>query len=208
MQDLAGGHHGNAIGQGQGFFLIVGDENEGDPGFFLHALEFDLHFLAQLEVQGRQRFIQQQHFGFRRQGPGQSHPLLLAAGQFGRFAFGQVLHLHQREHFLDPLRDQFAIKALHLEAEGDILRNTHVRKQRVTLEHRVDPTLERRQIVDRLAREADLTVADMLEAGDGAQQGGFAAAGGAEQGEEFVVGNVHRDVIEGWCQPRIVGISL
>ncbi|MCY1244229.1 hypothetical protein D9M72_572920 [compost metagenome] len=52
LQDLAGGHHGDAIGQGQRFFLIVGDENEGDPGFFLYALEFDLHFLAQLEVQG------------------------------------------------------------------------------------------------------------------------------------------------------------
>ncbi|MNV64405.1 hypothetical protein D3C71_1570450 [compost metagenome] len=116
--------------------------------------------------------------------------------------------MHQREHFIDTLRNQFAFKTLHLEAEGDILRNTHVRKQRVTLEHRVDPTLERRQIVDRLAREADLTVADMLEAGDGAQQGGFAAAGGAEQGEEFVVGNVDRHVVQRRGQFRIVGIPL
>lgn len=98
--------------------------------------------------------------------------------------------MHQCEHFVDPLRNLLVIKTLHLKAEGDILRNTHVRKQRVALEYRVDPTLERRQVIDRFAREANLAVADVLEAGDGAQQGGFATAGRAEQGEELVVGNV------------------
>ncbi|MNG17487.1 hypothetical protein D3C84_1014770 [compost metagenome] len=58
----------------------MGDEDEGDAGFFLHALEFDLHFLAQLEVQRRQRLVEQQHLGLRRQGPGQRHALLLATG--------------------------------------------------------------------------------------------------------------------------------
>lgn len=116
--------------------------------------------------------------------------------------------MHQRQHLIDPLRDQLAIKTLHLEAEGDILRDTHVWKQRVALEHRVDPTLERRQIVDRLTGQANLALADMLEPGDCAQQGGLAAAGGAEQGEELVVGNVDRHIVEGWSQPRIVGIPF
>lgn len=116
--------------------------------------------------------------------------MLLTTGQLGGFALGQVLHLHQCQHLINALRNLLVIKTLHLEAEGDILRNTHVRKQRVALEHRVDPALERRQVIDRFARETDLALADLFEAGDGAQQGGFAAAGGAEQGEEFIVGNV------------------
>jgi len=82
------------------------------------------------------------------------------------------------------------IKALHLKAEGYILRDTHVGKQRVALEDGIDPTLERRQVIDRFARETNLAVADMFETGDGAQQGGFAAAGRAQQGKELVVGNV------------------
>lgn len=48
----------------------------------------------------------------------------------------------------------------------------------------------------------------MLEAGDSAQQGSLATAGRTEQGEELVVGDVHRHVVEGWSQPGIVGIPF
>lgn len=48
------------------------------------------------------------------------------------------------------------------------------------------PTLERRQVIDRFARQTDLAVADMFETGDGAQQGELAAARGAEQGEQLI----------------------
>ncbi|MNG10497.1 hypothetical protein D3C84_939690 [compost metagenome] len=65
-----------------------------------------------------------------------------------------------------------------------------MRKQRIALEDGIDPALERRQVVDRFAGETDLAIADVFETGDGAQQGGLATAGRAEQGEEFVVGNV------------------
>jgi hypothetical protein len=33
LQDLAGRHHGDAVRHGQRFFLVMGDEDEGDAGF-------------------------------------------------------------------------------------------------------------------------------------------------------------------------------
>ena len=46
---------------GQRFFLVVGDIDEGDARALLDALELDLHVLAQLEVQGAERLVEQQH---------------------------------------------------------------------------------------------------------------------------------------------------
>ena len=48
LLDFTDGHHRDAVGHHQCFFLIVGDENKGDTGFLLEALEFGTHGLTQL----------------------------------------------------------------------------------------------------------------------------------------------------------------
>ena len=79
LQDPAAAHHRDAVRHGQRLFLVVRHEHEGDAGLVLQPLELDLHLLAQLEVERRQRLVQQQHLRPRRQRPRQRHPLLLAA---------------------------------------------------------------------------------------------------------------------------------
>ena len=69
----------------------MGDKDKGDAGFQLQPLQFNLHFLAQLQVQRRKRFVQKQNLGRWGQSAGQGHPLLLAAGQLAGFAIGQRL---------------------------------------------------------------------------------------------------------------------
>ena len=73
------------------------------PDLGLDALELDLHLAAQLEVERAERLVEQQHLGVVDQGPGQRHPLLLAAGELGRLAAGEVRHLHQLERLLGAL---------------------------------------------------------------------------------------------------------
>ena len=41
-------HHRDPVGHGQRFLLVVGDEDEGDPGLFLDTLELDLQLPPQL----------------------------------------------------------------------------------------------------------------------------------------------------------------
>jgi hypothetical protein len=81
LQRLAAEHHGNAIGQRQRLLLIVGDEDEGDADGPLQGAQLNLHLLAQLLVQGAERFVQQQHLRPFDQRPGQGDTLALAAGK-------------------------------------------------------------------------------------------------------------------------------
>ena len=135
LQDAARVHHRDPVRHGQRLFLIVGDEDEGDAGFRLKALQFDLHFLAQLEIQRRKRLIQQQHLGPRRQGPRQRDALLLTAGNLARGAVRKRGHLHQLQHFADRLLYLALGPVLHLKPETDILGDGHVREQRIILKN-------------------------------------------------------------------------
>ena len=49
------------------------------PTRLLDCLEFDLHLLAQFQIQCAERLIEKQHFGMIDQGPGKSDPLTLSA---------------------------------------------------------------------------------------------------------------------------------
>ena len=84
--------------------------------------------------------------GLRRKRAGQRHALLLAAGQLVRIAVAEMRQLDQlaasrrrarRSPLCGTLRD--------LQAEGDVLRDRHVREQRIGLEHHADVALVRRR---------------------------------------------------------------
>ena len=51
------------------------------PRLLLHVFQLQLHLLAQLQVQGAQGFVQQEHLGLVDQRPGDGHTLLLSAGE-------------------------------------------------------------------------------------------------------------------------------
>ena len=71
----------------------MGDEDEGDAKLTLQRLQLVLHLFTQLVIQRRQGLIQQQQARFVDHCPGDSHPLLLAAGELMRFALGKLLQL-------------------------------------------------------------------------------------------------------------------
>ena len=73
------------------------------PTDVLQPHQLELHGLAQLGVERRQRLVQQQHPRPLDQGAGQSHALALAAGQLVRHAVGEPLHLDQRQGFRGAL---------------------------------------------------------------------------------------------------------
>src|SRR5690606_15622589 len=53
------------------------------------------------------------------------------------------------------------------------------------------------QAGDLLAVEADLAFVRKMESGNGTEQGGLAAAGGAQQKEEFARGDLEIEAVEG-----------
>ena len=70
-------HHHHPIGHFQGFFLVVGDENRGHVQVVVQAAQPAAQLFAHLGVQGTKRLVEQQHFGFDRQGAGQGNALAL-----------------------------------------------------------------------------------------------------------------------------------
>ena len=81
--------HGQAVAHGQRLLLVVGDVDEGDADLALDPLELQLHLLAQLQVQGAERLVQQQHLRLVHDRAGQRDPLPLAAGQLDRLAVAE-----------------------------------------------------------------------------------------------------------------------
>ena len=70
------------------------------------------------------------------------------------------------------------------QTERDVLKDRHVRKQRIRLEHRVDGSLVRLERGDVRAAEQNLSFGGVLKPRDKAQRRGLAAARGAEQRKE------------------------
>lgn len=129
------------------------DVHEGDADLGLDALELQLHLAAQLEVEGAEGLVEQQHLGGVDQGAGHGHALLLAAGELVRFLAGLLTELYEFQHVLDLLLH--ALDAAPAQTEGDVLEDVEVREEGVGLEDGVHRALVRREDRDVLVAEVD-----------------------------------------------------
>src|SRR5258706_15125136 len=77
-----------------------------------------------------------------------------------------------------------------MEGKTHVGRDRHVRVERVALEHHGDVAVLGIEVVDDPAVDGDRAAADVLEAGEHAQQRRLAAARGPDQHHELTVGDV------------------
>ena len=101
LYELAAVHDGDTTRHGHRLFLVMGDHHAGDADALKNIHHLKLHPVAQFFIQRAHRFIKQQQFRPLRQATRQRHALTLAAGKLVRLAFGELLHMHQRQHLLD-----------------------------------------------------------------------------------------------------------
>jgi hypothetical protein len=104
----------------------------------LQAADLGAHLRAQLRVEVRERFVEQQHARLDYDGARQGDALLLAAGKLVRHLFLVGRKPDQREHLGHGAAHGRAVHALDLQAVGDVLEHRKVRKQCVVLEHEPD----------------------------------------------------------------------
>ena len=88
-------HDGDAIGHRHRFFLVVGHEDERDPDLLLDPLELDLHLLAQLQVEGAERLVEEQDRRAVDQRARERDALRLAARDLVRLAILEAGQLDQ-----------------------------------------------------------------------------------------------------------------
>src|SRR5690606_14658624 len=132
-------HDHDLVGDFQRLFLVVRDEQAGHVQFIMQAAQPAPQFLAHLGIQRAERFVEQQHARFHRQGASQRNPLALATRQGGRTAVGQPVQLHQfqqpHDFFADPALVRPLGARLHPQAESDVLEYRHVLEERIVLEY-------------------------------------------------------------------------
>ena len=120
--------------------------------------------------------------------------------------FSKPGDIGQRHQFGDARRALPGRHAANLQAIADIVRHAHVGKKRVGLEHHADVAPLDRHRRHVLAVEQHLAAGvGQFEAGDNAQHGGLAAAGGTEQHQRFAAGDIER---RGFERARSVGKRL
>jgi hypothetical protein len=131
-------HDGNAIGQRRRLLLIVRHVKDRRTDLAMELAQFLLHFLPQVLVKRSERLVHEQQWRVVNDGPRQCHALLLPARKLGRHAFTKTAQPDHVQHARNASGDLTPWQPAHLKRKGDILRDRHVGKQRVVLEHHAD----------------------------------------------------------------------
>jgi hypothetical protein len=84
------------------------------------------------------------------------------------------------------------------EAKGHVIVNRHMGIKSVVLEDHRDIAVFRFHVVDQGIADEKLAGGDILETRDHAEGRGFAAAGGADKDNEFLVLDLHVEIADGF----------
>ena len=196
LLELALVHNDDAVRKRHGLLLIVGYEYDRDAEVALDFFQLLAHLLTDFCIERGERLVEQEQGGLEEQAARDGDTLLLAAGHLVRILLLAAAHGYESEHLLDVCVDLSLGHLAELEAEGEVFVNGHVRPQVVALEHHCGRALLGGQADDGLTIDGDVAARDVEEAADGAQDGGLAAAGGAEEGDDLTFVNIEVDVFD------------
>lgn len=145
LLDPAGVHDDNAVGDLNGFVLVVRDKEGRYLELPLELLDPAPELFADHGVQGAKRFVKQEDTRFDSKCARQGDSLTLPAGQLCRETIFESGQLNQTEELKDTLSDerrgQPILSTDNLQTERDILVNCHVTEQRIILKDETDPSL-------------------------------------------------------------------
>ena len=189
-------HDHDRVAHGEGLLLVVGDIDKGDAYLLLDALEFDLHILTQLEIQRTQRFVQQEYLGAVDKGTGDGNPLLLAAGEGMDRTLAVPGQVDQGQGLFHPLPQLRLGHFADAQTEGHVFKDVHVGEQGILLKDGIDLPLMRRNVINPHAVKKHVAGGRLLKAADDTERRGFAAPGGTEQREEFLVVDIKVDMVQ------------
>ena len=156
--------------------------------------QFRQQAFPQPGVQRPQRLVQHQQRRARRQTARQRHPLLFAARQRVDVAPPHAFQADQRKGFFGPFLNMGLPP--HAQAEGHVLRDSHVREQGIVLKHQAEIAPVHRHVAEVFALEQDRATVWRLQTRDDPQQRGLAAAAGPQQTDDFAGPYRKGDVVE------------
>ena len=191
---MAHGHAHDAVRQGQGLGLVMGNIEHGGAQPLMQQQDLAAGGAAQLGVQVGQRLVKQEDLGVAHDGASHGHALTLTAGQLGGLFVqlaGEAQDLRCGQHLL---MDHIGVLLAQGQGKGHVFIDGHVAVQGVVLEHHGHIAVLGGGLGDVPAIQEQLAARDILQAGHHAQGGGLAAAGRADQDDQLAVLDVHVEV--------------
>jgi hypothetical protein len=189
--------HGDAIRQRERLPLIVGHVDERGARLAVHAPQLRLHVQADLQVERRERLVEEQHPRTVDERTRERDALELPARELVSAPRPVALEANEREHLVDAPAHLVGRRPRDPEPEGDVLEDVEVGEERRALEDHVHRPSVGRQAGHVPPLEEDSPVARSDEAGDDPQERGLSAAGRAEERDELSVLEREGDVVEG-----------
>ena len=176
LKDTTIPHHDDPVGHGHGFDLIVSDEHRRRAEPMMQAFDLDAHLRAQLGIEVRERFVEEERGGVANHRPADGDALALAAREGRGPALQEVSRAERFCCLFDALLASRSSRASGVETEGDVVGHGHMRIDRVVLEHHGDVPVFRLKVIDDAPVDSDLAAADFLKSCNHPQRRRLAAS--------------------------------
>ena len=197
LLDLAVVEHGEAVAHRQRLLLVVRHVDERNAELLLDPLQLDLELLAELEIEGAERLVEQQRLRPVHERTGERDTLSLSARELRRLPVPEPFQPHERQDVLGAASALRSRHLLHAQPVLDVLLHGHVREEGVVLKDRVDVARVRGKSRHVFAAELDRAFVRPLEPGDHAQRRRLARARRAEHREELAATDLEIDPVDG-----------
>ena len=173
----------------------MGNVDEGCIYTFTQLDDLCTHLVAQLGVQVGQGLVHEEDGGVAHDRAADSDTLALAAGQCLGLTVKILGDVQNLGSLADLLVDDVLLLLAELQGERHVLINGHMGVESVVLENHCYVAVLGGDIVHELAVDIQLALGDLLKTGDHTQGSGLAAAGRADQNDEFLVGNIKIELL-------------
>ena len=179
---------------------LVGDDHHRHPQLLVELLEEGQDGEGGVGVQGGGGLVAQQDLRVGGQGPGDGHPLLLAAGHLGGIGLFLVLQAHDLQQLPGLLHGLGPLDADELQGEADVVQGGALHEQVEALEDHADgvpglPELPGFELGDVLAVEQDGAGGGALQEVHAPDQGGLARPGQADDAEDLPSHDLQVDIV-------------
>ena len=176
-------HDHHAVRQRDRLLQVVGDEQHRLAVAGPQLEQQVAHDLPRLGIERTERLVHQQHLGIADQHLGEADALPLPARELVRIAVAERRQPHALQPRLRALQRLGPRHAGDLQADGDVVARRLPRHHRVLLEEVAGMPVEARQ---RRPEHEGLAGGRRQQPGRHVEQGGLAAAGRADDGNELV----------------------
>ena len=163
LHDRAVTHDTYAVAHRHGLDLVVSHIHHRRCELGVQARNLRAHVHAHLGVQVGERLIEEEHLGVSHNGPTEGHPLALASGECSGLAVQHLLQPQGICRLGHRLLNEVLGLLGQLQAEGHVVKDRHVRIERVVLEHHRDPAVLGMDVIDHALPNGNRPAGDVLQ---------------------------------------------